>query len=91
MLSPVYLGIHYPTDIVVGALLGIAMAFWVKLSPLRTAVARPFLRWEQLYPRRFYTIFFVVGFEFSEMFDSLRAIGKFVLIGAKTAADQLLR
>jgi undecaprenyl-diphosphatase len=87
----VYLGIHYPTDIVVGALLGIAMAFWVKLSSLRTAVTRPFLRWEQLYPRRFYTIFFVVGFEFSEMFDSLRAIGKFVLIGAKTAADQLLR
>ena len=53
-------------------------------------MARSFLRWEQLYPRRFYTIFFVVGFEFSEMFDSLRAIGKFVLIGAKTAADQLL-
>jgi membrane-associated phospholipid phosphatase len=86
----VYLGIHYPTDIVVGALLGAAMASWVKLSPLRKAVARPFLRWEKLYSSRFYTIFFFVAFEFSEMFDSLRAIGKFVFIAAKTAADQLL-
>ena len=86
----VYLGIHYPTDIVVGALLGVAMAFWVKLSPLRTAVARPFVRWEKVYPSRFYTIFFVVTFEFAEMFDSVRAIGKFVFITAKTAANQLL-
>lgn len=89
-LPRLYLGIHYPTDIVAGALLGAAMAFCVKVSPLRTAGARPFLRWERLYPSRFYTIFFVVGFEFSEMFDSLRAIGKFVLIAAKTAANQLL-
>jgi undecaprenyl-diphosphatase len=87
----VYLGIHYPTDIVAGALIGVTMAFWIKLSPLRTALARPFLRWEDLHPGLFYPLFFLVGFEVSEMFGSLRAIGKFCFLVAKTAAGQQLR
>src|SRR5205807_8693034 len=37
----VYLGIHYPTDIVGGALIGITMAFWIKLSPLTHGLGAP--------------------------------------------------
>jgi undecaprenyl-diphosphatase len=84
----VYLGIHYPTDIVAGALIGITMAFWIKLSPLRMALARPFLRWEDLHPGLFYPLFFLVAFEVSEMFGSLRAIARLGLLAAKRGAGQ---
>jgi hypothetical protein len=82
------LGIHYPTDIVAAALIGIAMAFWIKLSPLRTALARPFLRWEEIHPGLFYPLFFLVAFEVSEMFGSLRAIARLGLLAAKRSAGQ---
>ena len=73
----VYMGIHYPSDILAGALIGAAMALWIKSPHVREALGRPFLRWEQLYPSRFYPLFFLFAFEVSEMFDSLRAIGNF--------------
>ncbi len=89
-LPRIYLGIHYPTDIIGGVLVGSAMAFWVKVGPLRTLVARPFLRWEQLYPSQFYPLFFIVTFEVSELFASLRLMGHFGFMLTKAVAARLL-
>jgi undecaprenyl-diphosphatase len=75
-MTRVYVGIHYPTDIVAGALIGTALAFGVKAPQARSAV-NPLLRWEQLYPSRFYPVFFVVLFEVSDLFGSVRTMGHF--------------
>jgi undecaprenyl-diphosphatase len=71
----VYLGVHYPTDIIAGALIGISLGALTALPRLRAAVASPLLRWEHDYPGSFYPFFFLVAFEFSELFDSVRAAG----------------
>lgn len=36
----VYVGVHYPSDVVGGALIGMAVALILQLSPLRTVIAR---------------------------------------------------
>jgi undecaprenyl-diphosphatase len=90
-LPRIYLGIHYPTDILAGALLGASMAFLVKLPGVGSAVAKPFLRWEQLRPAQFYTFFFISSFEVAELFSSVRQFGDFGLSVAKSAANHILR
>ncbi len=90
-LPRVYLGLHYPTDIIAGAVIGTGMGFWVKVSRARTVIASPFLRWEQLYPSKFYPLFFIVTFEVSELFSSLRGIGQFGFMATKALAARLFR
>lgn len=86
----VYLGIHYPTDILAGALIGIGLNAFTAQPKLRTAFATPFLRWEHEYPSRFYPFFFLLAFEFSELFNSVRAIGHFAFICAKQLLSRVL-
>lgn len=79
----IYLGVHYPTDIVAGALIGIGLNALIAFPHLRTRLASPFVRWEHEHPGSFYPVFFLIAFEFSELFDSLRALEHFVQILAK--------
>jgi undecaprenyl-diphosphatase len=88
-LPRIYLGIHYPTDILAGALLGTGMAFGVKAPRVGKAIAGCFLRWEQLHPREFYPVFFMVIFEVSELFASVRLIGHFGFLVIKDAAHHV--
>jgi undecaprenyl-diphosphatase len=86
-LPRMYLGIHYPTDILVGALLGMGMAFWVKVPGIGIAIASRFQRWERLHPSQFYPFFFIVSFEVAELFASLRLIAHFGILVMKATAN----
>lgn len=54
LVERVYLGIHYPSDILVGALLGIASAIAVEREVLRRRIAAPLLAFEKSVPSYFY-------------------------------------
>lgn len=77
----VYVGYHYPTDIVAGALIGAAgallahllavkiAAFWARLDKIRT--------WAATRPAVFYPCFLFFSFEIMELFESVRSMTRF--------------
>jgi undecaprenyl-diphosphatase len=70
-LPRIYSGAHYPTDIIVGAVIGGAMAFLARTTIFRNA-ARTCLNFLDPYPPYLYALLFAWTFEIAEMFDSLR-------------------
>jgi len=74
-LARVYLGIHYPSDIVVGALIGIATSLAINREAVRKAIAAPILSFETRYPPYFYGLFFLALAELSGGFPNTRRIG----------------
>lgn len=73
-LPRIYVGIHYPTDIIAGALLGIGTAALSDVLWLRKSVTQTFLGWINRLPARGYVFLFLFSFEIGEQFDSLRHI-----------------
>jgi undecaprenyl-diphosphatase len=74
-LARVFLGIHYPSDVFVGALIGIATCIAVSREPVRKRIAAPMLALEARYPAYFYGLFFPALGELSNGFSITRRIG----------------
>ncbi len=72
--SLVYLGIHYPTDLLAGAALGTGIACLTLIKPFRDSLSAKTLLWSERSPSSFYPSFYLVAFLFGTMFDSLRSI-----------------
>jgi undecaprenyl-diphosphatase len=72
----IYLGLHYPTDILAGAFLGIGMTMMFSSSRIRCHVAKPFLRRMGTTPSLYYACFFLVTFEMGNLFLNVRGIAK---------------
>src|SRR5207253_10103327 len=75
----VYTGIHYPTDIIAGSLLGFAIACGARVPQLRSAIANPALRWKESYPTFFHFCFFLWAFEVGELFSTVRDFAYYAL------------
>jgi undecaprenyl-diphosphatase len=74
-LPRVYMGMHYPTDIVVGALIGVSFGCSAKIVGLRTFATRPAMRWLELSPETFYAFLFILTFLVTVIFDPVRRVG----------------
>ncbi|MDQ3059366.1 MAG: phosphatase PAP2 family protein [Pseudomonadota bacterium] len=73
-LPRIYLGLHYPTDIAAGALLGMAIS-WIANSTL--ARSRPMasvVNWSYSKPSFFYPLLFLITYQIADMFDSSRVL-----------------
>ena len=73
-LPRIYCGIHYPTDILAGAVLGIGFACLGKITALRQAATRPILTRMDSHADVFYGAFFFCTFELAELFNSVRKV-----------------
>jgi undecaprenyl-diphosphatase len=70
----IYLGMHFPTDIIGGMFIGAAVAFVFNQERPRHILSGSALRWEQTAPSSFYMAAVMICFQISTMFDSLRGI-----------------
>ena len=82
-LPRIYLGIHYPTDILAGALIGFAIASLSRIAALRESLTRHGFLWLQKSPGSFYAFLFLVTFQIATLFDPAREIIRFFLLAPK--------
>jgi undecaprenyl-diphosphatase len=73
-LPRIYLGLHYPTDIICGALIGILFGWAGNRDMVTNAISKPILHWTYAKPDLFYALFFFITYQMADMFDSSRAI-----------------
>jgi undecaprenyl-diphosphatase len=76
--SRLYLGLHFPTDMLAGGLLGAALVMLTTRSAPRQWISRPFLRWSEIRPASFYALFFLATLELAILFQGMVAIGYFL-------------
>ncbi|MDQ7783777.1 MAG: phosphatase PAP2 family protein [Desulfomonilaceae bacterium] len=83
-LPRMYVGLHYPTDMIAGALIGGCYASLVMTSKTGLNLVRAPMRWLHKYPSWFYAFSFILCLEISEMFDSVRKTGILLLRALRT-------
>ena len=77
-LPRLYLGLHYPTDIAAGAVVGIATALAANLPPVRRLLYAPIVSWQYLHPSPFYVGLFLMSYQLDEMFGGVRQFLSFL-------------
>jgi undecaprenyl-diphosphatase len=75
-LPRLFLGIHYPSDLVVGALLGMGLGSTANWASLRSLMTRPAWRLQELSPGLFYGCLFFISEETADLYLPLWAAAK---------------
>lgn len=73
-----YLGLHYPTDILVGAVIGIVITLIVSMNKIFVPLIRKILQFSSSQPGYFYALFFLLSFQISAMFEETRTISAYL-------------
>jgi membrane-associated phospholipid phosphatase len=73
-LPRIFLGLHYPTDVLAGAAIGIGIACVLSAVPIRKHLAAPVLWLAARLPGVFHALAFMLSFELATQFDEFRVL-----------------
>ena len=73
-LPRMYLGLHYTTDIIAGAILGIGCTLLFNSRPVARLYEKPYTRLLANYPAAFQTVLFLICIELSMTFGDIREL-----------------
>jgi len=68
----VYLCYHYPSDIIVGAFVGIAICYFTCTNSWMQYIAKKIYSFSEQKPQIFYAAFFLLSYEIIQLFEDLR-------------------
>lgn len=75
----IYTGLHFPTDIIGGAALGIGTAYLAsRNTSLKGKMHSTAMSWEQRCPATFYPCFFIFTYQIATLFEDVRSIATFM-------------
>ena len=77
-LPRVYLGLHYPTDIIGGAFIGATIVLLFQSDYFLKKISQPVLYLSTTKPEIFYPLFFIITFQIADMFDNSRSFISFM-------------
>jgi len=83
-LPRIYLGLHYPTDIIVGAIIGIGISFLVVKNSYFIVLNKRIIQLSLFHSSAFFTIIFIFTYQIADMFDSSRELIKVALLFFKS-------
>lgn len=72
----IYLGLHYPTDIIFGAIVGIVIAVLGNVYISKSKYINSIVVWSDFKPHIFYPLFFMITYQFTDMFNSSRDLAR---------------
>ncbi len=77
-LGRIYLGYHYPTDILAGMLIGVIFGNMSAYPKFRESIAYYPMRWMKSHRQAFYTCFFLAFVEFTNVFEDVKDVLTFL-------------
>jgi undecaprenyl-diphosphatase len=77
-LPRVYLGYHYPSDVLVGMLLGMVVGYLFNSGTLRESLSRVAERSEKTSPALFYGVLLGISMQLATLFNDVRRMGLFL-------------
>lgn len=80
LLPRIYVGLHWPSDVVVGALVGFAVTVIATRRAVREALGRSALGLERRSPAAFYVVMVLLTFGLMTRFDDVRALASWAKV-----------
>lgn len=74
-LPRIYIGLHFPSDIIVGAVIGVAIMLAAQRIPLPSGISETITQYESEYSAAFYTLAFFVTYQIAMLFYDVRQFG----------------
>jgi undecaprenyl-diphosphatase len=74
----VYLGLHYPSDILGGAIIGSGIAYLANMAFITNRVAGRTMPLIQTSPQFFYPVFFLITYQIADNFETSREVVSFL-------------
>jgi len=75
-LPRIYLGLHYPTDIIVGVFIGVSFTYIIVSNSILSSLNKKLLNYSLSHPSAFYTAVFLFTYQIADMFDTTRELLK---------------
>jgi len=70
----IYLGLHYPTDIIAGAFIGMTISLLGNRYLVRSKSFKSITNWSLSKPDFFYPVFFILTYQIVDLFSGVRSV-----------------